>query len=123
MKDTVFEHALPGREINPRPGFPYAPADWNPSVAVRTAQAEHLPLGDEHWQVIRSLQDYYARHAEEGSVQVRDLHDALDERFHAQGGLKHLYVLFPGGPIAQGCRLAGLAAPTGAVDRSFGSVI
>ena len=30
--------------------------------------------------------------------------------------------LFPGGPVAQGCRLAGLKAPAGAVDRGFGSV-
>jgi hypothetical protein len=30
--------------------------------------------------------------------------------------------LFSGGPVAQGCRLAGLNAPAGAVDRGFGSV-
>ena len=51
-----------------------------------------------------------------------DLHDALDECFHQKGGLKYLYTLFPGGPIAQSCRLAGLKAPFIATDRSFGSV-
>jgi tRNA 2-thiouridine synthesizing protein E len=36
--------------------------------------------------------------------------------------MKYLYTLFPGGPIVQGCRLAGLKAPAGATDRGFGSV-
>jgi tRNA 2-thiouridine synthesizing protein E len=36
--------------------------------------------------------------------------------------MKYLYTLLPGGPIAQGCRLAGLKPPAGAVDQGFGSV-
>jgi tRNA 2-thiouridine synthesizing protein E len=31
-------------------------------------------------------------------------------------------MLFPGGPLAQGCRLAGLEPPAGAFDPSYGSV-
>jgi hypothetical protein len=27
----------------------------------------------------------------------------------------------PGGPVAQGCRIAGLTAPAGVTDKSFGS--
>ncbi|HEC06486.1 MAG TPA: sulfite reductase, partial [Thiolapillus brandeum] len=34
-----------------------------------------------------------------------------------------LFSLFPGGPIAQGCRLAGLDMPRGAVDQGFGSIV
>jgi tRNA 2-thiouridine synthesizing protein E len=52
---------------------------------------------------------------------MRELHDALDERFHASGGMKYLYRLFPRGPVAQGCRIAGLHSPANVVDRSFGS--
>jgi tRNA 2-thiouridine synthesizing protein E len=77
--------------------------------------------GAEHWDAVRALQEYYARHEGPG-VNMRELHDALDEKFHRQGGIRHLYVLFPGGPIAQGCRMAGLKAPAGATDRGFGSV-
>ncbi|MDH4095162.1 MAG: TusE/DsrC/DsvC family sulfur relay protein, partial [Betaproteobacteria bacterium] len=82
---------------------------------------EGLQLGDEHWTALRALQEYYARHETPG-VNMRELHDALDEKFHARGGIRHLYALFPGGPIAQGCRIAGLKAPAGAMDRGFGSV-
>jgi tRNA 2-thiouridine synthesizing protein E len=104
------------------PDFPYAPLDWTREYAMKTAQAENLQLMDEHWEAIRALQNYYAHHDDETVINLRDLHDALDECFHLQGGLKHLYALFPGGPITQGCRLAGLKAPFMASDRSFGSV-
>jgi tRNA 2-thiouridine synthesizing protein E len=33
-----------------------------------------------------------------------------------------LFEIIPGGPVAQGCRLAGLKPPPGSVDPSFGSV-
>ena len=55
-------------------------------------------------------------------IKVRELLDALDEKFHGKGGLKYLYSLFPGGPVAQGCRIAGLQAPAGSTDMGFGSV-
>lgn len=101
------------------PGFPHAPPGWSPSAAAERAQQEGLVLGEEHWEAVRSLQSYYAR-AE--AINLRELHDALDEKFHGRGGIKHLYRLFPGGPVAQGCRLAGLKAPPGAIDKGFGSV-
>lgn len=104
------------------PDFPYAPLDWRREDAMQTARAENLELTDAHWNVIRALQNYYAHHGDETVISLRDLHDALDEHFHPQGGLKYLYALFPGGPIAQSCRLAGLKAPFMARDLSFGSV-
>jgi tRNA 2-thiouridine synthesizing protein E len=70
---------------------------------------------------VRALQEYFARH-EAVAINLRELHDALDEKFHLQGGIKHLYRLFPGGPVAQGCRIAGPKAPAGAIDKGFGSV-
>jgi tRNA 2-thiouridine synthesizing protein E len=80
-----------------------------------------VELGEEHWDALRALQEYHARHAA-SAVNLRELHDALDEKFHRQGGIRHLYRLFPGGPVAQGCRIAGLKAPAGATDKGFGSV-
>lgn len=118
MAQTMQDIMNPGAAVSDVE-FPHAPDDWTRSTAETIAAADHLTLGDDHWEVIRALQHYFATTE---SANVRALHDALDERFHQRGGLKHLYAIFPGGPVAQGCRLAGLKAPAGAVDKSFGSV-
>ncbi len=101
--------------------FPHAPEGWTKESAVKTARQEGLQAGEEHWEAVRALQEYFSKH-EDSAINVRELHDALEEKFHAKGGVKYLYKLFPGGPVAQGCRLAGIKAPAGAVDKSFGSV-
>ncbi len=103
------------------PRFPHAPEGWTPTAALDAATSEGLTLGDEHWEAVRALQEYYARH-DPNPIHLREMHDALDEKFHHAGGIRHLYMLFPGGPVAQGCRIAGLKAPAGAMDRGFGSV-
>lgn len=110
------------REPSIDPDFPDAPLDWTRADAVKIARDDKLILTEAHWETVRALQRYYAQHDDVSAINLRDLHDALDERFHPQGGLKYLYTLFPGGPIAQSCRLAGLRAPFIATDRSFGSV-
>ncbi len=104
------------------PEFPCAPREWTRDAAREVAREEGLELADDHWETIRALQNYYAQHDEDTIMILRDLHDALDEHFHGKGGLKYLYTLLPGGPIAQGCRLAGLKAPYIATDPHFGSV-
>ena len=101
--------------------FRFAPEDWDPEAAMQIARQERLELGPDHWEVLNALQEYFAR--QEGAViRRRALHDALEEKFHHKGGLRYLYMLFPGGPVAQGCRLAGLEPPAGAFDPSYGSV-
>ncbi len=104
------------------PAFPHAPADWTKATASEVARQEGIKLDADRWDTIRALQDYYAKHSDV-PVNMHELHDALDERFHAKGGIRYLYELFPGGPVAQGCRIAGLKAPAGAIDKGFGSVI
>jgi len=99
--------------------FPNAPKNWNLDVAKDAAKTDGLNLSDDHWDLIRALQEYY------GKVEfphMRQIKDALDEKFHSQGGMKYLYQIIPGGPVAAGCRLAGLNVPAGAIDPSFGSV-
>jgi tRNA 2-thiouridine synthesizing protein E len=98
--DAIRNPAAAGREI---PGFAHAPPGWSPEAAQAAARDEGLELGEDHWEAV-------------------ELVDALDERFHARGGKRFLYQLFPGGPVAQGCRIAGLEPPAGAVDPGFGSV-
>lgn len=99
--------------------FVNAPAGWTRAYAETLAQAEGLTLSDDHWEVIRVIQGVWA---EDQSLPIRLVHDALDTRFASQGGARYLYSILPGGPIAQGCRLAGLTPPVGSVDSSFGSV-
>ena len=118
MAETMQDILNPGARQHD-PDFPDAPAGWTRSSAETVAAAEGVALTDDHWQVIRALQHLYAGG---DAPPVRAVHDALDERFHGAGGLKHLYGILPGGPVAQGCRLAGLEPPPGAVNPSFGSV-
>ena len=103
------------------PNFPHAPADWSQNEAAQVAAAEGLEPDENRWEVVRALQEYYSRHREQG-INTRDLHDALEEKFHSMGGMKYLYRLLPGGPVTQGCRLAGLEPPAGSADKGFGSV-
>jgi len=110
-----------GSDSGKDPAFPHAPPDWTPAAALESARREGLELGEDHWEALRALQEYYARH-EDIAINMRELHDALDEKFHRKNGIKGLYLLFPGGPVAQGCRIAGLKAPAGAIDKGFGSV-
>ena len=98
--------------------FPNAPADWNITIASSTAKADGINLSDDHWDLIRALQEYY-RKVE--FPKLRQIKDALEEKFHSRGGMQYLYKIMPGGPVAEGCRLAGLNVPAGAVDKSFGS--
>jgi tRNA 2-thiouridine synthesizing protein E len=113
--------AIRGREVGTDPRFGHAPPDWTPATAQDVARRENLELTEDHWEVIRALQEFFARH-EDALVTLTELHDALEEKFHYKGGVKFLYTLLPGGPIAQGCRLAGLKPPGNAIDTSFGSV-
>ena len=99
--------------------FPHAPHDWDISVAEAVAREDGLTMTEDHWELIKGLQEYYDK-AE--FPKLREITDALEEHFHKQGGMKYLYRIIPGGPVAQGCRLAGLEIPAGAVDKSFGSV-
>ena len=118
MADTMTEILNPGAARHD-PEFPNAPDGWTRTSAEEAASADGVTLGEDHWVAIKKLQGYFASH---GRPNVRELHDALDESFHSKGGLKYLYEIFPGGPVAQGCRFSGLQAPSGAADKSFGSV-
>jgi len=121
MTSLMDEIVGGGSGANKDPRFPHAPEGWTPAAAAEAARQEGLEIGEAHWEALRALHEYYARH-EPTAVNLRELHDALDEKFHRQGGIRHLYQLFPGGPVAQGCRIAGLKAPAGAIDKGFGSV-
>ena len=98
--------------------FPNAPTDWDIKTAEDTAKNDGVEMNDDHWDLIQALQEYYSKVE---FPNLRQIKDALEEKFHSRGGMKYLYQIIPGGPVAEGCRLAGLQVPAGAIDKSFGS--
>lgn len=93
---------------------------WSPRIAAQMAKEGGIELSDAHWDVIYRLREIFR---EEGpGWTARDVTQRLEGDFASAGGRRHLYELFPGGPLAQGCKLAGLPMPQGTLDPSFGSV-
>ena len=118
MAETMSEIMNPSLGIKDE-NFPHAPSGWKHSEAVSVAESGGINVNDDVWNLVRALQEYYRKAAEPN---VRELHDALEEKFHAKGGRTYLHQILPGGPLLQGCLLAGLEAPAGCVDVAEGSV-
>lgn len=116
---TMYGIMHPGVEMESDPSFRDAPEGWTQAHARKLAAATGLKLTEDHWEVIRVLQGCYK---DEVSPRIRLLRDALEARFAGKGGTKYLFGILPGGPIAQGCALAGVKPPAGATDISYGSV-
>lgn len=95
-------------------------APWSEAIARELAAQEGLELSPEHWEVICYLRDHYEECGLAPSG--RSLLQCMQAEFAAFGGGKYLYRLFPGGPVSQGSRIAGLPLPAYSSDRSFGSV-
>jgi len=94
--------------------------DWSKNLARMLSEAEGIHLMQEHWEVISFLQNYYLQYGWPQSVHF--LTKKLDAAFSDHGGARYLYTLFPGGPVTQGSRIAGLPVPHYAKDDSMGSV-
>jgi len=116
---TIFDILHPGAAAAADPKFRDAPDGWTPAHAQALAAEAGLTLTEDHWEVIRVLQGCYK---DEFLPRIRLLRNALEARFANKGGMKFLFGILPGGPIAQGCALAGVKPPHGARDISFGSV-
>lgn len=92
--------------------------EWSESRARELAEEQGIELGDEHLAVALFVRDHYRQHGVAGSA--RELLDAMSAHFDAEGGKKYLYKLFPGGPVNQSSRIAGLPVPGHSSDPSFG---
>lgn len=93
--------------------------NWSFETGRRIAAGEGIDLDRPRLAVVHCLRDYYLDHgmAHNG----RELGDMLDERFADEGGRKYLRRLFPGGPVTQGMKIAGLAVPDYSEDEGFGT--
>jgi tRNA 2-thiouridine synthesizing protein E len=98
----------------------YTVDDWDRNVATSLAREEKIDLTDDHWEVVSYLRKLF-----DGTGEIehaRDLSAVLDQRFKDKGGLKHLFRLFPNGPVTQGCKIAGIPVPKDSTNASFGNV-
>lgn len=118
MPDSMDDILHPRPAAPARPEFPHAPAHWDEESARARAADTGVLLTKGSWDVLRFLQEYYAAH---DKIEVHRLVRALQQHFQRLGGRRYLYQLFPGGPITQGSRIAGLTPPPGCTDDSFGS--
>ena len=75
--------------------FPNAPDDWDIETASTTAKADGINLSDDHWDLIRALQEYY--HKVE-FPKLRQVKDALEKGAHLTTGGKRL----TDGPLEKG---------------------
>jgi tRNA 2-thiouridine synthesizing protein E len=79
---------------------------WDETDTSVKAMKEGVMLTYEHWAVVDYLQQYYLENGWPGTA--REMVRVLDEAFSEQGGKQYLYRLFPGSPIRQATRIAGL---------------
>lgn len=94
-------------------GYLIDPAHWSEAFARARAELEGLALNAEHWELIRSLREHYARHGTQ--MTVREMIRHFRQVWGAEKGTnRYLHKLFPGGgPQKQGNRLAGLLRTKG----------
>jgi tRNA 2-thiouridine synthesizing protein E len=119
MPDINQALANEGRLLDPQGNIVGDP-DWTEQTAAELAEQEGITLGSEHWEVIQYVRNYYHECGRPSSG--ASLLRCLEDHFVQRGGRKHLYQLFPGGPVTQATRFGGLTAPPYSHDPSFGSV-
>ena len=95
--------------------------NWNTDMANLRATELKIQLNNAHWEILHYLRQFYIKYGQ--VTHARQLTTALQNNFSDQGGLKYLYSLFPDGPVAQGCYIAGLIPPADSANPSFGSVM
>ena len=95
-------------------GYLVNTSDWSPEVAEAMSSMDGLELGQDHWEIIKFLREYYDQYQIAPAIRIltREVGKKLGEE---KGNSKYLFDLYPLGPAKQACRYAGLAKPTGCV--------
>jgi sulfur relay protein, TusE/DsrC/DsvC family len=89
-------------------GYLVEPADWNEDIAMALARGENIELGEDHWDVIRFMRNYYEEHQVAADARFVIKHLAIRVGAGAQ---KMLFGLFPYGYVKQACKIAGMKRP------------
>ena len=89
-------------------GYIDAYDNWCDEWVEWTRQGEGIEeLTDEHWKVITVLRNYYVRNGIAPLIRLLCKMTGFD--------LDYINELFPSGPAAGACKMAGLPKPTGCV--------
>jgi tRNA 2-thiouridine synthesizing protein E len=91
-------------------GFLVNAEDWSEEVAKQLAEANHIQLHSEHWEIILFIRHYYHRfkHLPNARLFTKAIAKELGE---SKGNSRYLHRLFPDGPLKYACKLAGLPKP------------
>jgi tRNA 2-thiouridine synthesizing protein E len=117
----ILKHILhPAAQQNDPNGNLLELGPWSAAAAEQTARELGIEMSDDHWDVVLFLRDHYRGMGEQADA--RAMTEALEQEFATDGGRKWLYKLFPGGPILQGTRIAGIPQPAGTTNPAFGNV-
>ncbi len=87
---------------------------WSKELAELIAEDENIAMGEDHWEVVNFLRNYYEEYQIAPAIRV--LTKAVKKSLGPEkGNSKYLYELFPYGPAKQACKIAGLPKPTGCI--------
>lgn len=91
-------------------GFLANHTDWNETVAQRLAIENAIELSDAHWEIILFIRRYYQnfKHLPNARIFTKAIAKELGTD---KGNSRYLHKLFPNGPLASACKLAGLPKP------------
>ena len=99
-------------------GYLLNPDDWTEKVAEEMAyqlsQQDNVKLTETHWGLIEYFRDYYRENKVHPTMHklVMTLGKYHGQHFHDHESYKtFLYKMFPGGPVPELCKLAGLPKP------------
>lgn len=120
MTDILKRIMNPASNSNDPDGNLLDEGPWSEQAAEARAKALGITLSDDHWNAVLFARDYYRGRGEQASA--REMLNAMSEEFAEDGGRRWLFKLFPGGPVIQACKIAGVPVPDDAADPAFGSI-
>jgi len=101
---------LGGQEMDiDEDGFIQDPGKWTEAVAEDIAKEESsvTPMPEDHWKLVNYIRQYYLDFETAPAIRMLCKKTGFD--------LKTQYDMFPKGPAAGACKVAGLPKPTGCV--------
>ena len=119
MTDILKHIRYPATDRNDPDGNLLQLEPWSEEAALRRAEENGVEMSSDHWDVVLFVRDYFRGRGD--AADAREIMNALEQEFADDGGKRWLYRLFPGGPVTQAARIAGIPEPGGASNPSFGT--